>query len=205
MRRKVMLIDVGLCHDCNNCFLACKDEHCENTWIDQPKQPKHGHRWMNILRKERGQFPIIDLVFLPMPCMQCDDAPCVAVGAGAVRQRSDGIVSINYEKAVGNTKLQEFCPYSAIYYNEELNVPQKCDFCAHLLDGGEKEPRCVSVCPTGALAFKEVDESGYAALLDDGWRIYGQAKSASVLYKNLDKFEKFFLAGSLVHLGECAE
>ena len=147
---------------------------------------------------------MIDMVFLPVMCMQCDDAPCVAVGAGAVEKRPDGIVRINYKKITGNDKLQEYCPYGAIYFNSEANVPQKCDFCAHLLDEGEKEPRCVSVCPTGALTFREVDESEYATLLENGWEVYGQARSTSVLYKNLDRFEKYFLGGSLVRSGDCA-
>ena len=50
------------------------------------------------------------------------------------------------------------CPYGAIYWNEELQLPQKCTGCAHLLDNGEKVPRCVEACPTDALRFGEEEE-----------------------------------------------
>ena len=63
MKKWNMIIDVAECEDCNNCFLACKDEHVEN---DFPKysaaQPKHGHRWINIMRKERGRGSLIQKI-----------------------------------------------------------------------------------------------------------------------------------------------
>jgi NAD-dependent dihydropyrimidine dehydrogenase PreA subunit len=47
------------------------------------------------------------------------------------------------------------CPYHAIYFNEDLNIAQKCTGCAHLLDNGWKVPRCVDACPTECLKFGE--------------------------------------------------
>jgi Fe-S-cluster-containing dehydrogenase component len=32
MKQRYLVIDVALCHDCNNCFIACKDEHVMNNW-----------------------------------------------------------------------------------------------------------------------------------------------------------------------------
>ena len=62
MNKWNMIIDVAKCHDCNNCFLACKDEFVDNDWPPYSvSQPLHGHRWMDIMRKERGQFPLIDV------------------------------------------------------------------------------------------------------------------------------------------------
>ena len=59
------------------------------------------------------------------------------------------------------------CPYRVIYWNDEENVPQKCNLCAHLLDQGWEEPRCVETCPTGALIFGDLDdpESGISKQL----------------------------------------
>ena len=37
-------------------------------------------------------------------------------------------------------------------------LPQKCTLCAHLLDKGWKEPRCVEACPTAALVFGDLDD-----------------------------------------------
>ena len=76
MKKYNLIIDVEKCEDCNNCFLSCKDEHVDNEWPGySASQPLHGQRWMNIMRKERGQYPLIDVVYLPVPCMHCDNAP----------------------------------------------------------------------------------------------------------------------------------
>ena len=40
------------------------------------------------------------------------------------------------------------CPYDVIFFNEDLNLAQKCTGCAHLLDDGWAEPRCADACPT---------------------------------------------------------
>ena len=155
-----LIIDVEKCEDCNNCFLACKDEHVDNEWPGYTgSQPLHGHRWINILRKERGQYPLIDVAYLPVPCMHCDNAPCIkAAKEGALYKREDGIVLIDPDKAKGRKDILKACPYEAIWWNDEKNVPQKCTLCAHLLDEGWTEPRCVQACPTGALEIvREVD------------------------------------------------
>jgi tetrathionate reductase subunit B len=58
------------------------------------------------------------------------------------------------------------CPYeNVIYFNDALNIAQKCTFCAHLLDTGWKEPRCVDACPTGAFTFGEETDANIKALL----------------------------------------
>ena len=46
--------------------------------------PKHGHHWIDILQKERGQAPMIDIAYVPVMCNHCDNAPCVAKAQGAV-------------------------------------------------------------------------------------------------------------------------
>ena len=77
---------------------------------------------------------------------------------GAVYRREDGIVIIDPEKAKGQKDIVNACPYRVIFWNEELELPQKCTMCAHRLDEGEKEPRCVEACPTGALVFGDLDD-----------------------------------------------
>ncbi|HUW55194.1 MAG TPA: oxidoreductase, partial [Planctomycetota bacterium] len=73
-----MVIDVARCHDCNDCFLADRDEFVDNDFPPTAvSQPAHGHRWLDIKRREGGQFPIVRVSYLPMPCMHCDEAPCL--------------------------------------------------------------------------------------------------------------------------------
>ena len=209
-----LIIDVEKCEDCNNCFLACKDEHVDNDWPGYAiSQPRHGHRWMNIMRKERGQYPMIDVAYLPMPCMHCDVAPCIkAAKAGAVYKRDDGIVIIDPEKARGQEDIAKACPYDAIWWNEEKNVPQKCTFCAHLLDDGWKEPRCVQACPTGALrVVRTRDRNMQVRVASEGLQVLNPQYNTNprVYYKNLYQFMRCFIGGSVAYekegITDCAE
>jgi Fe-S-cluster-containing dehydrogenase component len=154
-----MVVDVTRCNGCYNCFLVCKDEYCAiaHPGYSAP-QPMTGQEWMRIVGKERGQYPKVKQDYIAVPCLHCEDAPCVAAGEGAVYRRDDGIVMIDPEKAVGRKDLISSCPYRRIYWNEAEQLAQKCTMCAHLLDQGWKEPRCVEACPTGALIFGDLDD-----------------------------------------------
>lgn len=79
---------------------------------------------------------------------------------GAVYRRPDGLVLIDPDKAVGQRQIVDACPYHVIYWNEALNIPQKCTGCAHLLDGDEpiKIPRCVDNCHVNVIQFGEESE-----------------------------------------------
>jgi Fe-S-cluster-containing dehydrogenase component len=203
MKKYSFVIDVAKCENCNNCFLSCKDEHCGNDWPGYAlSQPLHGQRWMNISRRERGQFPLIDVAYLPKPCMHCDDAPCItAAKDGAVYKRPDGIVLIDPEKAKGQKTIAGACPYGAIWWNEEAQVPQKCTFCAHLLDKGWKAPRCVQACPTGALSILHIDDEKLAPLVaSEHAQTLASEKMPTrprVYYKNLHRFNKCIIVGSV--------
>ena len=78
---------------------------------------------------------------------------------GAVYRRDDGLIVIDPEKARGQRAIAEACPLGMVYWNEELEAPQKCTGCAHLLDDGWAEPRCVDACATGALRYVDADEA----------------------------------------------
>jgi Fe-S-cluster-containing dehydrogenase component len=212
MKKWNMVVDVAKCHDCNNCFLACKDEHWENDFPPYSvAQPRHGHRWVDILRKERGQYPLIDVGYLPLPCMHCDDAPCIeAAKDGAIFKRDDGIVVIDPEKAKGQKDLLKSCPWGVIYWNDEKSVPQKCTLCAHLLEDGWKEPRCVQACPTGCLSVVQCEDSEMEKMKKaESLEVYQPEHNAAprVYYKNLYRYTKCFIAGSvaLQDKDECAE
>jgi len=156
-----MVIDITRCNGCYNCFLVCRDEFCGNDFLPYSvSQPLRGHFWMRIIEKERGVYPqVIRTAYEPVPCMQCENASCVkAASKGEIYKREDGIVIIDPEKSKGRKDLVSSCPYRVIFWNEEKQVPQKCTFCAHLLDAGYKEPRCVEACPTGALVFGDLDD-----------------------------------------------
>jgi NAD-dependent dihydropyrimidine dehydrogenase PreA subunit len=145
-----------------------------------------------------------------VPCMHCEKPSCVQLAQnGAVYKRTDGIVIIDPKKAVGQKDLVSSCPYRVIYWNQEKQVAQKCTMCAHLLDQGWKEPRCVEACPTGALVFGDIDDPGseIAKLLASG--------KTEILHPEYRMGEKVsyiglpkrFVAGAVVFgdKDECAE
>lgn len=212
MNKWNLIVDIAKCHDCNNCFLACKDEYFENDFPPYSSaQPRMGQRWIDILRKERGQFPNVDVSYLPLPCMHCDDADCIKFAESeAVYKRDDGIVIIDPLKAKGQKALVESCPHGVIWWNEELDLPQKCTFCAHLLDEGWDMPRCVQACPTGAMEFLHIEDEQMQRMIEsDKLDIlhpeYGL--EPRVYYKNLYRFTKCLITGSvaLKDVDECAE
>ncbi len=212
MKKWNMIIDVARCHDCNDCFLADKDEFVGNDFLPYSvAQPWSGHRWMNIHRKERGQYPIVQVAYLPMPCQHCADAPCVEASAdGSVYRRPDGLVIIDPVKAKGHPEIVDTCPYGAIYWNEEAQVAQKCNGCAHLLDQGWTETRCSQVCPTGAIRLVLADDDEWARIVaEEGLEDYRAELGTDprVKYKNLYKWEKVFIGGSAAFkdTDECAE
>lgn len=159
MTKYAMVIDVDRCVGCYNCFLACRDEHAGVDHLPFAlAQPNSGQRWIDIREQERGVFPAVKQTYLPVLCQQCTEHSCVEASDGAVYRRDDGIVVIDPDKAAGKRGIVESCPYGVIYWNETTNVAQKCTFCAHLLDDGWHEPRCVEVCPTEAIMFGDLDD-----------------------------------------------
>ena len=165
MTRYGMLMDVTKCNGCYNCFLACKDEHCGTAHPGYSARPAHDRPGLDAHREHRAR-PLPQgqggLHRHPLHALrQTRPASTAAARAGvtdAIYKRKDGIVLIDPKKAKGKKELVASCPYRVIYWNEEEQVPQKCTLCAHLLDDGWKEPRCVEACPTGALLFGDLDD-----------------------------------------------
>ncbi len=198
-----LIIDVALCENCNNCVLSTKDEHCDNDFPGYAApQPRHGHDWIRITRHVRGSAPMVDAAYLPTTCNHCDAAPCIkAAKDGSIYKRDDGIVIIDPEKARGRKDLVDACPYGVIFWNEELNLPQKWIFDAHLLDAGAKEPRCVQSCPTGAMTSVKTSDAEMAAMAkQQGLEVLRPELGAKprVYYRNLYRFTKCFIGGNVV-------
>lgn len=202
MNKWNMIVDVKKCVGCYNCFISCKDEHVGNEYPGYAKaQPAHGHNWIDIELVERGQVPMTDMTYVPKMCNHCDDAPCIKAGKGAVYKRADGIVIIDPDKAKGRKDIVDSCPYGAIYWNDEEQVPQAWYFDAHLLDQGWREPRCTQVCPTGALKALKIPDEEMQRLAEaeqlDGIEPAMKTRPR-VYYKNLEQVRRLFIGGTVV-------
>ena len=102
-------------HELQSCTLAIMDEYVGNDWPGySAPMPRHGHRWINILQKERGQTPMVDVAYVPTMCNHCDNAPCVAKGGGAVsetRRRHRAHRSSQGEGSPGPRRCLPLRPY----------------------------------------------------------------------------------------------
>ena len=215
MKQYYIICDVSLCDGCDNCGNACKGEHVNNEWPPYTNaQPGDGHRWMNVLRLERGKSPRIDVTYLPMPCQHCSDPLCAKVNPDCVNRREDGIVLIDIKNAAGNRILTDSCPYDAMYWNEEAGVAQKCTMCAHIIeienvDSDISIPRCVHSCTAGALEFFHIEPSEMEEKIKDEelecFRPELNGGKSCVYYKNIHKFTKTFITGCVHRSGKHAE
>jgi len=165
-----MVIDLRKCIGCHTCTIACKAENGTGPGIF----------WSLVKDQESGKYPLVRRVFLPLPCMQCEDPACVNVcPTGASYKREDGIVLVDQKKCVGCGYCVEGCPYGRRYINKkrigyygneetpneqithtqhETGVAEKCTFCLHLVEQGN-EPACVKVCPAKARYFGNLEDS----------------------------------------------
>ncbi|MDB4789365.1 4Fe-4S dicluster domain-containing protein [Verrucomicrobiales bacterium] len=159
-KRAFMLIDLNRCTGCHSCSVSCKTEH----------EVPLGDFRMRVRYLERPDKATLS--FLPLVCMQCQDAPCLnACPTEAIGRLEDGRVVIDDEKCCGNKACVSACPYGAIFINDESNKAEKCDFCTHRTELG-LEPACVSSCPTDAIRFGDLENP------DDPVTIVAKAKNA---------------------------
>jgi Fe-S-cluster-containing dehydrogenase component len=158
MSRKAFVVDVAKCNGCGDCQVACREGHAQfderrrHTAPPDPAQP-----WLKLVEHVQGSSPKMRKHYLPVICMHCDDARCIASCPveKAIYKRDDGLVIIDAANCTGCKACVAACPYGRICFNGDLNVAQKCTGCADLLDLGVEEPRCVAACPTRALGFAE--------------------------------------------------
>jgi len=147
MPRFAMTVDEKLCVTCNACVVACKSEN---------GVPAGAVRCWT-LQAERGTFPNLSLETRSERCNHCENAPCVnACPTGASHHEPGGIVAVAKGRCVGCKACIAACPYEVRYIHPEGYV-DKCSFCTHRTREG-KDPACVAICPTGALAFGDLDD-----------------------------------------------
>lgn len=103
-RRWVMVIDLRRCIGCHACTIACVAEnHLPPGVVYRP-----------VLSEEFGTYPNVTMRFLPRPCMQCDNPPCVPVcPVNATYKNEEGIVVVDYDQCIGCRYCITACPYAA--------------------------------------------------------------------------------------------
>ena len=103
-RKWAMVIDLRKCTGCHACVNACRSENALPP----------GVVYRVVMEEETGIYPNVSRKFVPRPCMQCDNPPCVPVcPVSATYKRPDGVVAIDYDKCIGCRYCITACPYGA--------------------------------------------------------------------------------------------
>lgn len=187
MSKKVFLVDVNRCNGCFNCQIACKDEHCGQAWLPYAEaEPEVGQFWCRVDQETHGTFPKVNVTYLPR--LDAQDAAIAQYAPEVLMERDDDLIVIEPEKAKGRKDLAE--KFSGVFWNEELEIPQGCTGCAHLIDDGWSVPRCVDACAVGGLRFGDADD-----LAEELERAEKLTPTSNVYYLNLPKR---WIAGQLV-------
>jgi len=196
-----LIINVGRCENCHNCVIANRDEHVGNDFPGYAAPAAAvGDSPIRILRRTQGSAPMVETTYLPVMCNHCDDAPCIRRAGDAIRKRDDGIVIFDPVKSRGRKDIVRSCPYGAIVWNEEKQLPQTWFFDAHLLDQGWQQPRCQQVCPTNVFEAVKLDDAAMAKKAEkEGLKVLkpNLATKPRIWYRGLERWETCFIGGSV--------
>ncbi|MBI4463940.1 MAG: 4Fe-4S dicluster domain-containing protein, partial [Acidobacteria bacterium] len=154
MARWGMVIDLDKCTACQACVVACQVEN--NVPFLGPEESAKGRSiyWMKVVALPEGRFPRGKIRFLPLPCLHCDNPPCVKVcPVDATNITPEGIVRQIFSRCIGCRYCTTACPYTVRQFNwsrpewpapldqalsrdvsvRARGVVEKCTFCHHRL------------------------------------------------------------------------
>jgi molybdopterin-containing oxidoreductase family iron-sulfur binding subunit len=185
----MMIIDLRKCDGCQSqdsppkCAEGCIQGHFvpePMQWIEVYEHQLAGDAHEHERTHGKQGIGVEGSFFVPTPCMQCQNPPCVNVcPVGATWSTPEGVVLIDQDRCIGCRMCMAACPYERRFFTWgqpaippealfvernpthqiplEKGVVAKCDFCPEMLRAG-RLPFCAQGCPQNAIYFGDFEE-----------------------------------------------